>query len=288
MNVDAVVLDIDGVLVDVADSYRRAIIESIDRVYGQTIERSSIQAFKNAGGFNNDWQLTDGAALYLLASREGLEMSVDEFTDAIARRGGGVDAALAVLERLPDPAQTRVTDMWDHDQLREVFQALYLGPERYERLEGGKPPVETPGYIEDEPVIASAETLERLQSRYDVGVLTGRPAGEADIALDRVGLALNDHERITMDDPAPGKPAPDGLVGLAERFGADRIAFIGDTLDDIQTAANAETTDSDRVYHGLGTLTGGLKGETGRQKFVSAGANAVLSDINALPEYLER
>ena len=34
MQVDALVVDIDGVLVDVADSYRKAIRESIDRVYG--------------------------------------------------------------------------------------------------------------------------------------------------------------------------------------------------------------------------------------------------------------
>ena len=66
MQADALVLDIDGVLVDVADSYRKAIRESIDRVYGETIDRDAIQAFKNAGGFNNDWALTDAAALFVL------------------------------------------------------------------------------------------------------------------------------------------------------------------------------------------------------------------------------
>ena len=72
MNADAVVLDVDGVLVDVADSYRRAIVESVEYVYGDTIEREDIQAFKDAGGFNNDWELTDAAALYVLARREEL------------------------------------------------------------------------------------------------------------------------------------------------------------------------------------------------------------------------
>ena len=63
MNVGAVVLDIDGVLVDVENSYRRAIIETIDHIYGETIDNTEIQQFKNAGGFNNDWELTDAVGL---------------------------------------------------------------------------------------------------------------------------------------------------------------------------------------------------------------------------------
>jgi DNA-binding FadR family transcriptional regulator len=37
MEVDAVVLDVDGVLVDVADSYRRAIVETVERLYGERL-----------------------------------------------------------------------------------------------------------------------------------------------------------------------------------------------------------------------------------------------------------
>ncbi|PSP52159.1 TIGR01548 family HAD-type hydrolase, partial [Halobacteriales archaeon QH_1_68_42] len=39
-------------------SSRRAIVESVEYVYGDTIERADVQAFKDAGGFNNDWELT--------------------------------------------------------------------------------------------------------------------------------------------------------------------------------------------------------------------------------------
>ncbi|MDL0141994.1 TIGR01548 family HAD-type hydrolase, partial [Halobacterium salinarum] len=84
MEVDAVVLDVDGVLVDVAESYRRAIVEAVEHVYGDTIERADIQQFKDAGGFNNDWTVTDAAALWVLASREnGTIGGVGAFTDAI-------------------------------------------------------------------------------------------------------------------------------------------------------------------------------------------------------------
>jgi HAD superfamily hydrolase (TIGR01548 family) len=186
MNADAVVLDVDGVLVDVADSYRRAIVESVDRVYGRTVDDAAVQRFKNAGGFNNDWELTYAAALFVLARDAGYEADVAAFTDAIADAGGGLDAAEAVVRDAP--VDDAVFDRWDPDRLREVFQALYLGADLYRDLEGGDPPVETAGYIHDEPVLAEAATLDALTDRFAVGILTGRPAAEAAIALDRVGL----------------------------------------------------------------------------------------------------
>ena len=287
MQVDAVVLDIDGVLVDVADSYRRAIIESVERVCGKTIDRDAIQSFKNAGGFNNDWELTDAAALYVVARREGLRMDVETFTDRIAEGGGGLDAAKAVVGDLPRVAQARVRDQWDTDRLRDTFQALYLGEELYRELEGGEPPLAAPGYIHDEPTLIDPETIDNLIDRFDVGVLTGRPAAEAEIALERVGLDVPDEHRFTMDDWKEGKPHPRALVELAERFDAERVAFAGDTLDDVRTARNADDEDETRVYYGIGVLTGGLTGESGRETFAGGGADVALEDVNELVDLLE-
>jgi HAD superfamily hydrolase (TIGR01548 family) len=286
MQVDAVVLDIDGVLVDVADSYRRAIIESVDRVCGKTIDRDAVQLFKDAGGFNNDWELTDAAALFVLARREGLDMDVGTFTDRIAEAGGGLEAAKAVVGDLPSVAQARVRDQWDTERLRETFQALYLGEELYRELEGGEPPLSAPGYIHDEPTLVERETIADLTERFDVGVLTGRPAAEAEIALERVGLSVPEDRRFTMDDWEEGKPHPRALVELAERFDAERVAFAGDTLDDVRTARNADDADAGRVYYAVGVLTGGLTGEAGRRKYAENGADAVVDDVNELVELL--
>ncbi|GGM70135.1 HAD superfamily hydrolase (TIGR01548 family) [Halarchaeum rubridurum] len=288
MQVDTVVLDVDGVLVDVADSYRRAIVESVERVHGDTIAKADVQAFKDAGGFNNDWTLSDAAALYVLASREGVAMDVAAFTDEIGKRGGGLDAAEAVVESaLGDDARERVYDAWDPDYLREVFQALYLGSERYAEIEGGTPPVEAPGFIADEPVIVTPETVERLTAEYCVCVLTGRPEAEAEIALERVGLDVPDERRFTMDDWEEGKPHPRALVALADRCDADAVAFAGDTLDDVETATNAAAADPERTYYGVGVLTGGLTGASGRRKYEDAGASVVVDSVNDLPDLLE-
>ena len=291
MHADAVVLDVDGVLVDESDSYRRAIIETIERRHGTTIERGTVQRFKEAGGFNNDWELTDGATLFVLALAAGYSGDAVEFTDAIAaNEESGVAGARAVLREAADRDSFdahAVEAEWDPEGIRATFQALYLGAELYHEIEGEEPPFEAPGYIHDEPIIVEPGTIEALQSRFPVGVLTGRPADEASIALERAGLSVPDEQRFTMDDWEEGKPHPRALTTLAERFDADSVVFVGDTLDDVRTANNAAEADPGREYHGVGVLTGGLTGESGRRKYEAEDAAAVIDSVNDLPDLLE-
>lgn len=56
--VRAVLFDLDGVLVDVSGSYRRAIQETVEHFVGVRPSPESIQALKDGGGFNDDWRLT--------------------------------------------------------------------------------------------------------------------------------------------------------------------------------------------------------------------------------------
>ena len=283
----AVVLDIDGVLVDVADSYRRAIVDTVQRVYGETLDRAAIQPFKDAGGFNNDWLVTDAIALYVLAREQGFTDDVATFTGRIAEQGGGRAGAKAVVETaLSSAGYEAVINAFDPDRLRTVFQALYLGGDLFAELEGEEPPFDADGYIHNEPVLAESETLATLTDRYAVGIVTGRPAAEATIALDRIGLTVDDDHRFTMDNWEQGKPHPYALVTLAERFDADQVVFVGDTLDDVRTAVNAAEEDESRKYQGVGVLTGGLTGDDGRTAFAEAGATAVLDSINELPAFL--
>ncbi len=52
------VFDMDGVLVDVTDSYRETIVRTVEHFTGTTITRELIQDYKNQGGWNNDWALS--------------------------------------------------------------------------------------------------------------------------------------------------------------------------------------------------------------------------------------
>lgn len=54
----AVVFDLDGVLVDVSSSYRQAIAHTVAALGGGDVTPQQVQAMKNSGGYNNDWDLS--------------------------------------------------------------------------------------------------------------------------------------------------------------------------------------------------------------------------------------
>lgn len=53
------ILDIDGVLVDVSNSYRQAIKQTAEFFTKTEVTLQEIQNYKNKGGYNNDWDLTE-------------------------------------------------------------------------------------------------------------------------------------------------------------------------------------------------------------------------------------
>jgi len=58
VNDQVLVFDMDGVLVDVRESYRATIVQVVEHFTGRTITRAGIQDYKNQGGWNNDWALS--------------------------------------------------------------------------------------------------------------------------------------------------------------------------------------------------------------------------------------
>jgi HAD superfamily phosphatase len=59
---DLLIFDMDGVLVEVTDSYRAAVIECVHHFTGQRVSYELIQDYKNEGGWNNDWDLSQKIA----------------------------------------------------------------------------------------------------------------------------------------------------------------------------------------------------------------------------------
>jgi HAD superfamily phosphatase len=72
------VFDMDGVLVDVGESYRETIVQTVKHFSGKTISRDLIQDYKNQGGWNNDWALSQRIAQDLGATVE-YQAVVDQF-----------------------------------------------------------------------------------------------------------------------------------------------------------------------------------------------------------------
>jgi len=85
------VFDMDGVLVDVSESYRETIAQTAEHFTGVKVTRREIQEYKNQGGWNDDWRLTQH-----IIAQAGRQVPLE---DVIARfqrlfRGNGNDGLM--------------------------------------------------------------------------------------------------------------------------------------------------------------------------------------------------
>lgn len=215
-----VVFDMDGVLVDVTDSYRETIRQTVRHFTGREIGNDRIQELKNTGGWTNDW---------------------------------------AVAHKIIGDLGFRI----DYDDVVARFQALFLG-------EGED------GLMVRERWTARPGLLEGLSNRYSLAVFTGRPHEEARMTLDRFAQGLNFDPVIGAEDVANGKPAPDGLLRIAAVTRANRMWYVGDTVDDARSARAAGVP-----FIGIAAAASPRRAELAAL-FASENAVAVLEDINQL------
>ena len=178
-----IVFDMDGVLVEVTESYRDAVIATVRYLSGREITRELVQEYKNRGGWNNDWKLSQQIL-------RDLDVEVD-YATVVAR-----------------------------------FKKIFWG--------NG-----TDGLILREKWIAQSGLLERLSDRHGMAIFTGRYREELDSTLGRLGSHLIFDPIVCSDDIVNGKPAPDGLLRMAERAPGRRLCYIGDTVDDARSARAA-------------------------------------------------
>jgi phosphoglycolate phosphatase-like HAD superfamily hydrolase len=95
--VDTVIFDCDGVLIDVTEAYGRAVGETVSFILSlflgvqfptSMIDNDVIFAFKKTGGFNNDWALTYAIIMYVLASLPTEEIKkVEEIAEKSLKYG---------------------------------------------------------------------------------------------------------------------------------------------------------------------------------------------------------
>ncbi len=124
--------------------------------------------------------------------------------------------------------------------------------------------------------------LERLATRYRLAIFTGRNRRELEATLNRFVREPLFDPTITADDVAYGKPAPDGLIEIRRRTGAEIAAFLGDTVDDASSARAA----------GVPFIGVAAAGVPWREQLVealrAAGAVAVIENVNEVEEVLPK
>lgn len=222
MSIKAIaIFDIDGVIRDVTNSYRRALADTVEyfsnNQYRPTM--TDIDNLKAEGIWNNDWE----------GSQE------------------------LVYRYFEQKGQPRREIKLDYQEIVRFFQSRYRGS-------NPDSPDTWDGYITTEPLLVTQEYFTQLtENNLAWGFFSGATRGSAQYILQK-RLGLENPVLIAMED-APGKPDPTGLFLAVELIEQQYsitnhlpVIYLGDTVADMQTITKAKSIQPQKEWKAIGVL----------------------------------
>jgi HAD superfamily hydrolase (TIGR01548 family) len=218
--------------------------------------------------FDVDGVLVDTRNSYRMAIKEtyrhfsGKDISPEEIQQA--KNLGGLNNDWDLTEYLLKNSGFNILK----SQIIDKFQELYFG-------NNGD------GFILNEEILISPETIKNLAKDYDLAIFTGRPRQEAEFVLKRWGLENYFCPVISMEDLSEGKhkPEPDGLLKILEIVSPKNAFYLGDTHDDMISAKKAG-------IKAIGVLPPQDKSPELKEKLIKHGAEQVLQETEDIVKLL--
>ena len=262
MTIDAVVFDVDGVLVDTDRSYTEAVIRTIQWLQpGAPIDRAMVRLWRRSGDWNNDWDLCYGLYRWLNGSPR-------------------LDAATAARRTLAELRAGAPALGLGYAEVQGIFEEHYNGTDvavaRYgtpARVHNARP------LAMDEEVMLEPSLLAELRAIgiAKFGVVTGRMRADWDQVAGRIplprGIPVATDEDGRKPDPAP-------LALVADALGAAGLAMVGDTLNDLRMT---------QAYARVGTISAVCIircDDDESDAYLRAGAAGTIRALGDLPDAL--
>ncbi len=294
---DLLIFDMDGVLIDVSQSYRKTIQQTIHLyltdclgLRADLVSPEAISLFKATGGFNNDWDLTAGFLRYLLSISkipslpQKRHFSAPEetvlflqkhlrhfhqrgiirvqrkhllsFLDQVKASGGGLKGVRKVLKGIGEGWIYHSGDLHQQNLVKRIFQEIYLGEKFSSHYHLQPLFYREEGLYLREKLLIKREILSSLRKRMKLGIASGRPRFEAELALKQFQLAPYFDTLVTLDECEEeeerifkdtgkkvrrSKPHPYPILRAIREVGLSdpQCGYVGDVADDMIAAKAA-------------------------------------------------
>lgn len=229
-NKNLIVFDMDGVLIDVSNSYRDTVRETAKLFFN--IPRSSkclveplfplsdLATIKQSGGLNNDWDLSCFVINLLFQMVGNVHVSKSEepwnrYQQTIGR------CDISLLSEFLRSTKTPLTtlrekygesknpfiyglykgDVGRGNIIKQIFQEIYLGTELFKSTYNLEPHFyRKKGYIHREALLIDKPVLKELAKNNILAIATGRPRSEAAYPLDHFNLKVYFKTVYSLDD----------------------------------------------------------------------------------------
>ena len=299
--IDAIVFDCDGVLIDVTKSYDQTIIKTTRYVLENfakindsiNIDFKIIDGFKSTGGFNDEVDLTYAAIISLVAAKKLEKDQISFIFDVIKNSdSSGITSVEKYLENQIDISdikkQLSYPGMHHENPLYQIFDQLFYGPKLYQKLFKNSSKFSEPGLIEQDDVILNDLLIEKLQKKFDskIALVTGRGKKSTSYSLKELLEKFNLKNSVFLEDESRelAKPNPQSLLDVIKGMNGISTLFVGDSMEDFIMAKKA--TDLGRKTTFCGIIGTSKNPQEKLELFQKNGAILVLDSINLLPKIL--
>jgi len=254
-NIGIILFDIDGVIRSVENSYRLSLKKTVFEFCGWEPSYQDIDNAKNEGIWNNDWDL-----------------SLELINRYIKRKNLNINT----------PSRKNII---------ECFEGFYFGGNPNSDSKDWK------GFINNEELLVEENFFNLLNANGIIwGFVSGAESASAKFVLEK-RLGLKSPPLICMGD-APDKPDPKGFIYLSKKILGDKfgssnipIAYVGDTIADINTVINARKEIPSQKFISIGLAPPHLHLKSRIKERISyelnlrnAGADLILNSINDLKD----
>lgn len=308
---DALILDCDGTLVNINNSYNACIKYTVgfilellaDKKWYNFVTDNLIQAFRATGGFNNDIDTCYACILSAIVSHTDNIDEAREFAFKIAERAdarGIVSVNELLRDKRLDNIRSYLNYPSNNSLLAKTFDEFFYGKELFKRIYYEEPRFnDGKGFIEYDKVIISNSTLDRLKSIFDdnIAIVSGRSRIATEYALKdmlnkfnlKASVFIEDEERYAMKNNLNikvGKPEPYSITKSLDAMRVKSAICVGDSVEDLIMSRNASKHGYNIKF--IGVYENGLDSSKQFEIFKEMSADAIIKDINTLPELVVR
>lgn len=300
-DIDGIIFDCDGVLVDVSKSYDLAIrkttkyiLKKFANIKSIPITAEIISGFKSTGGFNDEVDVTYASILSLVAAKKlGIDdtkfifrviknadstgiRSVEKFLDAL-------DVDLSDIRKKLDYPGKHATN-----PLYVIFDQIFYGPVLYRKIFKKKSQFTEKGLINNDKVILTEKLLSIFEKKFgsNLAIVSGRGKESVRHSLKKLLDGFNLKSSLFLEDEPRemAKPNPKPLLLSVNKLHARHCLYVGDSMEDLIMAKKVVKMGKKITFCGIYGTSKNIDSKI--QLFKDGGAPVIIKSINLIPKAL--
>lgn len=306
---DAIIFDIDGVLIDVIDSYNQTIIKTIQYVLNSNFKIKMnltcipidkiISKFRHTGGFNNDIDTTYSIILTIvyckIINKCNRYEIINFLFDLLEKLDDkGILSVENELEKLVDieDIKTRLEYPKDDNIISTVFNEIFYGPDlfkeqfkKHPKYYFGKP------LINNDKIIIKEKTIRNLSKEFNgkLILISGRSRVASYFSLNNISDYFIKDACIFLEDEKReyAKPSTYAIHKVFNQLKLNSAIYVGDSIEDFLMVERFryESGGTKIVFCGVYGTNANSSKEL-KRLFELKGADIIVENVNDIPNIL--